>query len=70
MEVGNTVYIMAPDGHWKGKITDISEVYKNKTFYHHYSFPLATIKGDHGEFAVVFEKQLELKDGEYWQFKH
>ena len=62
MEVGNIVYIMAPDGHWRGKITNISDSYK-ELFY--YSSPIAMIKGDHGESAIVIEKELELKDGEY-----
>ena len=67
MEVGNVVYIMISDGHWRGRITNISDNYKG-LFY--FNSPIATIKGDYGESAVVVEKQLELKDGEYWQFKH
>lgn len=67
MKEGDIVNIKKyPDGYWKGKITQISYQYSEKIVY---TTPLATVIGEHGEHAIINKNQVEIKDGEYWQFK-
>ena len=69
MEINDTVNIIkSPNGYWKGKITSISDGTENGFCAH--TNPIATVNEINGiGHAVVFEAQLEIRDGEYFQFK-
>ena len=69
MEVGDIVNIMKnPDGYWKGRITNVSD--GTEDGFYTYSHSIASVEEIKGiAHAFVFKKQLEFRDGEYYQFK-
>ena len=62
MEIGDSVNIKATNGFWKGKIVSITDKYNDSIVF---KSPILTIEGV--GIAHVTERQIYLKDGEYWE---
>ena len=74
MKINDIVNIKSSDdGYWKGKIVEISDMWEyilksGEVLREKYSSPIATIRGNNGiSHALVIEKELEFRDGQYWE---
>ena len=68
MAMGDIVNVKKYNGgHWKGKITNITDRYNDKIVY---SQPIATVNGlDTKGHAVMMESNLAYKYGEWWEVR-
>ena len=67
MQVGNIVNIKGADGFWKGEIYSVSDGPEGGP---RYKQPIASIRELNGSGrSTALEKNLEFRDGEYWELR-
>jgi len=67
MQKGDIVNIMGTHGFWKGRICSISDGLKGGPMYRQ---PIASIEEIKGPgHSTALEKNLEFRDGEYWELQ-